>query len=412
MRWRPWEVRAIPTLLILFAFNSGARGSDQREIRGRVVDEACKPVAGVAVDCFWRANGSGRDRDGRPLDLAKKENVTLFWSNLGEMAPTQSPGVTTGADGRFTLKVSEIYFAVMAIDSSRRLGGIAVPPKGRETEPLEIKLAPLVRVRGSFEGPGPKQQPHWTHVYVNLPEDPARPLHSTRLVGCGSFEARFEVWLPPGRYFLHAYSQFSENDLFEGELIPDREMMLSRDKPEVDLGKLTFSPHRIQNQARKAKAEASGTWSDYTRHYGERPPRWHITDARGVRKDVQLADFKGKWVLVEFWGFGCRPCLWTSLPKLMTFYEQHAAKRDRFEILAVCLDPDGELKSMADVDRKLEPIVKHVWGGKNLPFPVLLDSTFQTWERFGLPGMGTVILIDPNGKLVEGDETVLAEKLK
>jgi hypothetical protein len=28
-----------------------------------------------------------------------------------------------------------------------------------------------------------------------------------------------------------------------------------------------------------------------------------VTDARGVKRDVQLSDFKGKWVLIEFWGF-------------------------------------------------------------------------------------------------------------
>jgi hypothetical protein len=67
---------------------------------------------------------------------------------------------------------------------------------------------------------------------------------------------------------------------------------------------------------------------------------------------------------------------------------------------------------MADVDRALEPIVKHVWGGKSLPFPILLDPTFKTWERFCMPGLGTVILIDPEGKLTKGDEAVLAEKLK
>jgi AhpC/TSA family len=100
------------------------------------------------------------------------------------------------------------------------------------------------------------------------------------------------------------------------------------------------------------------------------------------------------------------------IPRLAKFYEDHKARRDRFEILAICMDPDAEVKSMADVDRRLEPIVKHVWGGKPLPFPILLDPTFQTWERYGLDGMGVVLLIDPEGNLVRGDETVLAEKLK
>ena len=116
--------------------------------------------------------------------------------------------------------------------------------------------------------------------------------------------------------------------------------------------------------------------------------------------------------MIDFWGLSCRPCVSKGLPKLMRFYEEHAARRDRFEIISICIDIDGELKSMADVDRALEPIVKNVWGGKTLPFPVLLDPTFKTWERFGLPGLGTVILIDPERKLVKGDEEVLAEKLR
>src|SRR5262249_48338000 len=90
--------------------------------------------------------------------------------------------------------------------------------------------------------------------------------------------------------------------------------------------------------------------------------------------------------------------------KLMRFYAEHAAPRDRFEFLWIGMDSEGALKSMADVDRALEPIVKHVWGGQILPFPILLDPTFKTWERFGLPGLGTVILIDPEGKLTTGDE--------
>jgi AhpC/TSA family len=159
-------------------------------------------------------------------------------------------------------------------------------------------------------------------------------------------------------------------------------------------------------------SRSAGEWGAYTKHDGQQPPRWRINHARGVSEDAQLSDFKGKWVLLEFWGFGCRPCLWTCLPKLMIFYEDHAAQRDRCEILAILCDYDGELKSMANVDRGLAPIVEHVWGGKTIPFPVLLDSSFKTWESFGLQGMGLVLLIDPERHLVKGDETMLAEKLR
>jgi len=402
-----------PTVLVLLVIVSGVQANEPREVRGRVVDESGRPVANAAVGCFWRANGSGRDRDGKTYDLTKEENVRLIWGHLGDMEPTGRPQpIRAGSDGRFSIKDSDPYFAVMAMDPSRRHGGTALLPMAEQAQHLEIRLVPLVTVRGSFEGPGPGQRPSWTHVYVHLPEDPSRPLHSTRLVSCGSFEAKFEVRLPPGRYTLQAYSQFADKDQLEGELVPDKAFVLGAERTDVDLGRLRFVPHRPFLQTFVEQAKAEGYWNDYTQHYGESPPRWHATDARGVSKDARIADFRGKWVLIDFWGLSCRPCLSKGLPKLMRFYEEHAAQRDQFEILSICIDFEGGLKSMADVDRALAPIVKHVWGGKTLPFPILLDPTFKTWERFGLPGLGTVVLIDPEGKLTKGDETVLAEKLK
>ena len=50
----------------------------------------------------------------------------------------------------------------------------------------------------------------------------------------------------------------------------------------------------------------------------------------------------------------------------------------------------------------------------NLPFPVLLDNAFQTYERFGHEGSGVsiLLLIDPDSKLVDGDLNTLAENLE
>jgi hypothetical protein len=386
---------------------AGARADDV-EISGRVVDEAGRPVVGAAVDYSWRANGPGTDRDGKRLDVSKEENARLFWGHVGEMMPAHHPEeVRSRRDGRFNLKIPQIFYAVMAMDESRQRGGLVVLPKGNSEAPVEIRLGPLVRVKGRFEGPEAGKAPGWTHVYTLLPPDPSRPLHTNRLVGCGSYEGRFEMALPPGRYLLNGY-----NDRTDAQLVPDKEIVLTGEKKEVDLGVLRLSPSGPSMDQRVERSKAGGAWGDYTKHYGAQPPRWHITDARGVSKDVQLSDFKGRWVLLDLWGFGCRSCLWTGLPKLVKFYEDHAAERHRFTILAICCDYESECKTMADVDRQLVPIVEHVWGGKTLPFPVLLDSSFKTWESYGLQGLGTVLLIDPDGNLVKGDETVLAEKLK
>ena len=408
-----WTKPPICPLLVLLVTVNGVRADEPREICGRVVDETGMPVADASVGCFWRANGSGRDRDGKPYDLTNEENVKLFWGHLGEMEPTgRSQPMRAGSDGWFSIENPDPYFAVMAMDPSRRHGGIALIPTTNRAEPLEIRLVPLVTVRGSLEGPGFGQKPYWTSVYVHLPEDSSRPLHSTRLVSCGSFEAKFEFRLPPGQYTLQAYSQFADKEQLEGELVPNKAFLLEAGRTDVDLGRLGLVPHRPYRETLEAKAKAEGSWNDYTRHYGESPPQWHATDARGMSENARIADFRGKWVLIDFWGLSCRPCLTTGLPKLISFHEEHAAQRDQFEIISICIDFEGGLKWIADLDRALEPIVKHVWGGKTLPFPILLDPTFKTWERYGLPGLGTVILIDPDGKLVEGDEAKLAEILK
>ena len=405
-----WSLAYLSSLFLLTA--AGAQAGEPWKVQGRVVDEAGKPVAEAEVGQFWGANGTGKDKGGKPLDLTKPENVKAFWGRLGQMEPRDAHPAKTDTDGRFSLEISDSHHTVMAMDRPRRKGGLAVLPKGRESQPVEIRLLPLMRVRGAFEGPHAGKRPNWAHVNFMMPDDPTRPLDSTRLAHCGSFEARVEVWLPPGRYWIQAYSMPAEKDIIDGRLVPNQELVLKGDVQDVDLGTMRLSPSGSDLTTRIEKAKADGSWGDYTKHYGEKPPRWHVSDARGVDKGVQLSDFKGKWVLAYFWGFGCVPCLKEGLPKLTRFYEEHAAQRDRFEILSMCLDPEGNLKSMADVERKLEPIIEHVWGGKALPFPVMLDNSLETMEGYGLGGFGSVFLVDPQGNLIEGDETVLAGKLK
>jgi hypothetical protein len=70
------------------------------------------------------------------------------------------------------------------------------------------------------------------------------------------------------------------------------------------------------------------------------------------------------------------------------------------------------MQTMADLDRKLKPVLRAVWHGKDLPFPVLLDNTSRSMENFGVELFGISLLIDPSGRLVQGDESTLAAMLK
>lgn len=153
--------------------------------------------------------------------------------------------------------------------------------------------------------------------------------------------------------------------------------------------------------------------ADYSKYYGKEPPAFQITDALGTEKKVKLVDYRGKWLLLDFWSLDCEPCIHRDLPRLAQFYEKHAADRDRFEILAICATASGKDSTKEECEKRLTPIIENVWRGKPLPFPVLIDGGGKTLDAYSIGVVPTTILIDPDGKVVEsGSEATLAEKLK
>ncbi len=135
-------------------------------------------------------------------------------------------------------------------------------------------------------------------------------------------------------------------------------------------------------------------------------PALRIKAARGVPNDVKLADFRGKWVILEFWTTTCGPCIARGLPAMMELVDDNPASRDKFVVLAIH-GPGAD--DFADLDRKLVPIVRDVWNGRELPFPILLDDDGKTFAAYGIQAIPTTIVINPEGKVtVGGDEEMRA----
>jgi thiol-disulfide isomerase/thioredoxin len=122
---------------------------------------------------------------------------------------------------------------------------------------------------------------------------------------------------------------------------------------------------------------------------------------------VKLADLRGKYVLIDFWGYWCGPCV-HAMPVLIGLHERF--KDHGLAIIGVHCDMDGEVDTPAKLDEKIAPLKKKIWGGKDLPFPVALttmdyiDSPKPTRAsaaaQYGILGYPTTVLIDREGKVL------------
>ena len=95
---------------------------------------------------------------------------------------------------------------------------------------------------------------------------------------------------------------------------------------------------------------------------------------------------------------------------MMKLYDKYESLRDRFAVLAF---HDATVKDFAELDGKLAPVIEKRWGGRSLPFPILLDPTRTTINAFGISAFPTNLLIDPEGRVVRGNaEKNLERKLE
>lgn len=110
-------------------------------------------------------------------------------------------------------------------------------------------------------------------------------------------------------------------------------------------------------------------------------PNFTLKDIEG--KDVSLSDFRGKWVILDFWGSWCPWCI-KGFPELKEAYEKYSSE---LVILGVdCKESEAEWK--AGVEKYQLPWV-NVYNPDNSS--VLAD--------YGVQGFPTKVIIDPEGKI-------------
>ncbi len=120
---------------------------------------------------------------------------------------------------------------------------------------------------------------------------------------------------------------------------------------------------------------------------GEAAPAFHLRDLKG--NSVSLGDYRGRWLLLNFWGVTCVPCK-SEMPALEAAYQKVSGPSggaNRPEILGI----DGNLDSVS--------AVKNFLRGTHVTYPVAVDTLLSTVIAYHVGGIPTSVLVDPGGKM-------------
>ena len=112
-------------------------------------------------------------------------------------------------------------------------------------------------------------------------------------------------------------------------------------------------------------------------------PNFSLEDLHG--KKVDLKQFRGKVVFLNFWATWCGPCK-EEMPSMEALYQMF--KEKNFVFLTISVDYEEKKKVKEFID-------KHRY-----TFPVLIDPKCLALDLYGVKGIPTTILIDKKGTMI------------
>src|SRR5690606_4380029 len=116
---------------------------------------------------------------------------------------------------------------------------------------------------------------------------------------------------------------------------------------------------------------------------GEQAPDFTLPSMLEGQPEISLEALRGKTVYVDFWASWCAPCL-RSMPLINELYGKY---RERgFEVVAINVDDPIEDGDDFLIDRDFD-------------YLIAADTPNKVLTEYGVVGMPTSFLIDPEGKV-------------
>jgi thiol-disulfide isomerase/thioredoxin len=129
----------------------------------------------------------------------------------------------------------------------------------------------------------------------------------------------------------------------------------------------------------------AGSKLPFARAAGAKPmPELTFEDANG--RAHTLADFRGRFVLLNIWATWCAPCR-EEMPALDRLQSQMAS--DRFQVVAVSVDQQGL------------PVARKFYAETGIKaLPLYIDRTARAAFTLDAAGLPATLLVDPQGREV------------
>jgi thiol-disulfide isomerase/thioredoxin len=350
-----------------------------------VADEPAKPAVDAAPYLTIRL----LDEKGLPIAGAKAGLWIIASSHEGQKPDDWyfKDGEVSDAEGLVRLREGIEMFrlrpVVIARHAERHLMGVHSFPGGDVSGVVDVTLRPECRVRWSFACPQLLERGRQLARQNILASLDGKLCSFTIINNSG-----FETLLPPGKFQFECMGGGANRVVREIEIRPGDQLL--------DLGTavLTAKKYILLEGQPAPEIEDVFEWKNG-------PP-------------LKLADLRGKFVLLEFWGWWCGPCVQRGIPELFALRSEFDEKDLAIIGLHIPADDMDEIDSVAKLDAELASVRETTWKGKDIPFPVAMcrsaPGTGDVTEgdthvsrmnfAYGIDAFPTSVLIDREGKVV------------
>ncbi len=186
---------------------------------------------------------------------------------------------------------------------------------------------------------------------------------------------RFEFYLPPGKYRIDFSANGTRGATFKFQ---NREIEIAKGQDRFDLGDVDLAISKTTSLYGRPAPELDGIIG------------WQNTPP------IAIKDLRGKIIVLDFFADYCSLCH-AHKPDLQKLRQQYGPQG-----LVVLAIHDATIKTIDEMNEKMEPILRHVFHGDPPRIPMALDSGGETgvFGAYGVHAVPAVILIDQRGHVV------------